>query len=1054
MTAKRHFIGWDRHATETVRDFLIPNKISESIDLGETLIVVPTRQASRRLRESMATHCAVSDAALLSAQVCVPNAFFRPEEHTDYRETTGLLTRSIWSNILQNSSASDFSTLFPATIDRNQVWAERTGDILQNLRETLADGGHTIQSVISDHEEILEEAERWHDLADAEQHYLARVKELGYKDATLRKIEKSENPTIPDGITRIVVASVPDPSLLMIRALDLLKETIPIDILILAPENQSNMFDKWGRPIPTAWLNKQIDIPDSENNIHLTGTPKAQSNLAIQSIAAGSSRFGPGDIAIGVPDRSVIPFLETNLTEMGLNAFDPAEKFLKDHPIFGLLDLFVSLCTTRTYVALRNLMRHPDMLAYLKTENINPTKLLTELDKFQNKYLPTQLEDLKRAPETSKQQEPLVIHSSKKDNTQKIDAMLALLHPLLNLFDKLPPDEAIRSLLQVIYKDRMLSSKNSADQAFIAAGEKTTEILREFASCTQKTAKNSTNSSDLSQYRSRYEAAGTSPHHPHPQTRSACSTKKESARTLHHSKDQRPATGDQQPSDQQTNYQEPILSSPSLSILIKTLSEQTYHADREDSQIDLDGWLELPWNNAPFLIATGMNEGRVPDGHLSDMFLPDSLRHQLKLRNDAGRLARDAYLMTLLIETRRKNGKTIFIAGKISTTGDPLKPSRLLFRCPQAELVPRAKKLFAHIDERKAHHASTISFKLDVKEQRSVSRKCSVGRLGQSASFSERDKNQETSTKNQEHLPHISVTAFRSYLACPFRFYLSNILHMRALDDSKCEMDAMDFGSMIHAALQCMGETNIWQQDNVTTIADFLISEAEHSISLQFSTPPPMPVQIALDSARQRLRQAAYQQVELTRNGWDIIRAESRCEMTIENTLIRGTIDRVDKNRNTGAIRIIDYKTSDKEIFPLKAHIAGPHKDSPNFAQLEIEGKPKRWIDLQLPLYQYLLQADGLSFDNTELAYFNLPKAVTQTGIYIWDKLTPSIITSAQNCAKQIIQNIRANNFWPPAENLKHDDFAKLFPASPKDCFTPIIGDQRSEDGDNGGIKS
>ncbi len=957
MTTTRHFIGWDRHATEAVCDFLIPTEPTDLVDLSETLIVVPTRQASRRLRESMSSYCATKGSTLLSVQVCVPNAFFRPEQQADYNETNALLTRSIWSNILQNSDSNDFPTLFPATIERNQIWAERSGDALQSLRETLADGGHTIQSVFENNEETLEEAERWHDLALAEQLYLKHVNILGYEDAVLRKIKKSKKPTIPDGIKRIVVASVPDPSLLMISALNILQKTIPIDILILAPEKISSFFDGWGRPIPENWINKLIDIPDAENSVLLAGTAKSQINLAIQSIAKETERFGPSDIAIGVPDRNVIPFLETSLTEMGLNAFDPADKYLKDHPIFGLLDLFISLHTTRRYTDLRNLTRHPDMLAYLQVHNIGSTALLTELDTYQNKYLPTYIEDLERETVERGQW-------TAEGNDQSLsakDAMLLLLHPLLNLFDTLTPDEAIRTLLQTIYKNRLLSSKNSSDQAFTAAGEKVTEILREFADCndTHKGAK--------------------------PRV--------------------------------------------SISILLKTLSEQTYHADRDDSQIDLEGWLELPWNNAPFMIVTGMNEGCVPDGHLSDMFLPDSLRHQLKLRNDAARLARDAYLMSLLIETRRAKGKTIFITGKTSTAGDPLKPSRLLFRCSQADLVPRAKKLFATIEERDIHHASTISFKLNP---------------------TPRTRYPETTNENKS-ITHLSVTAFKSYLNCPFRFYLSNVMRMRALDDSKREMDAMDFGSMIHAALQRMGESDIWKNENANTIADFLITEADNFIKHQFSSPPPIPVQIARDSARQRLRQAAHIQVELTRSGWDIIRAESRYEMSINDMSIRGTIDRVDQNRDTGAIRIIDYKTSDREITPLKAHIANQNKTHPEFAQLEIENKNRRWIDLQLPLYLMLLKTDGLSSDSTELAYFNLPKSISQTGIQTWDNWNQSLLTSANTCAKTIIEKIQDRVFWPPIENIKYDNFEKLFSASPAECFEEIRrGEQQGVSGKRG----
>ena len=52
--------------------------------------------------------------------------------------------------------------------------------------------------------------------------------------------------------------------------------------------------------------------------------------------------------------------------------------------------------------------------------------------------------------------------------------------------------------------------------------------------------------------------------------------------------------------------------------------------------IELRGWLELPWDDAPALVVTGMNEGMVPASGGSDLFLPDTLRRRLKLDDPPG----------------------------------------------------------------------------------------------------------------------------------------------------------------------------------------------------------------------------------------------------------------------------------------------------------------------------------------------------------------------------------------------------------------------------------
>jgi ATP-dependent helicase/nuclease subunit B len=936
MPVQRHFLGWDRPVTHSICDFLIPAQIPDSVDLGGTLTIVPTREAGRRLREALAARCSATGNALLSARVVVPASLFRPAEDAHTRETSGFVTRAIWAEVLHNTPATDFPALFPAHQgQRDFVWAERMGETLQQLRETLADGGHTIQSVFEEHGSDLDEPDRWRDLASAEAAYLSRVGALGYRDATLRKIEQASSPAIPDDITRIVVASVPDPSLLMIRALDALRERLPVEILVVAPEELRDQFDSWGRPIPHMWRDKQIDIPAAESTVILAGTPKSQADQTLQTIADESDRFGPGDVAIGVPDRSVIPYLETTLSEMGLPVFDPADRFVRDHPLYGLLEACVALHTTRSYTALRDCVRHPDILAYLTNEGVSASEFLESLDTFQNKYLPLQIDDI-----TSKIEPP-------EDGGQRTGLFtgMHLICRLLATFDASDPAESVRDLLQTVYAKRMISSKQPDDQVFAAAAEKVSDVLRECTECHADVAA--------------------------PNTAAA------------------------------------------LRLILQRLADQTFHAEREDSRIDLEGWLELPWNDAPFLIATGMNEGRVPDGRLSDMFLPDSLRHRLDLRNDDGRLARDAYVMTLIIETRRTTGKALFIVGKTSSAGDPLKPSRLLFRCPQSELTKRAQTLFAPIEEHEPHHASTVSFTLDPLAPLQ-------GRPPASG------------------VEKLSVTAFRSYLACPFRFYLGNVLNMRALDDSKRELDALDFGSLVHASLEEMGTTDIWQCDDEDAIADFLIAYIEGAVSRRFPRPAPLPVQVSLDAARQRLRQAARVQVSLTRDGWELQKTEARYEVTLNGMRLRGTVDRVDRQRDTGVLRIIDYKTSDSETSPIDAHIAGCRDETPAFAQVEIKGKAKRWIDLQLPLYHLLLQANGIIDAEAELAYFNLPKAVMQTGVSPWKDWTPGLLDSAHNCAEAVVQHIRDGIFWPPASRVDYDDFELLFPAAPESCFLPI----------------
>ena len=307
MPVQRYFLGWDEPVTAKVRTFLMPQRVSGPVDLGKDLIVVPTHQAGRRLMETLALFCADMGTALLSARVAYPKSFFRHSQEETQNEASPSVIRAVWSNLLLKIDLNKYTGFFPApTQDRDFGWGMRTGEIIQRLRNQLADGGYRISDVLDTIGDSLEEPERWRDLAELEAAYLKCLNDMNLQDPCIRKMEQAEAFDLPDGVERIVVAAVPDPSLLMIRALDRLSKRVHVDILVHAPDSLSEYFDEWGRPDPAKWNNAEIDIPNAESNVILAGSPVSQSRRVLEEIAAISDDLGPSDIAIGVPDRTVI----------------------------------------------------------------------------------------------------------------------------------------------------------------------------------------------------------------------------------------------------------------------------------------------------------------------------------------------------------------------------------------------------------------------------------------------------------------------------------------------------------------------------------------------------------------------------------------------------------------------------------------------------------------------------------------------------------------------------------------------------------------------------
>ncbi len=190
----------------------------------------------------------------------------------------------------------------------------------------------------------------------------------------------------------------------------------------------------------------------------------------------------------------------------------------------------------------------------------------------------------------------------------------------------------------------------------------------------------------------------------------------------------------------------------------------------ENAAIDLVGWLELAADDAPWLIVTGMNEGRAPSASGIDPLLPEGLRRTLGLRDRRGRLARDAHAM-LMMARCRQSGRAVFIFGRRSGDGDPLAPSRLLLMGDDESLLSRVRQWTG------AEPASLQTAPLML-------------RFGRVSGFGTNTLVlPEPGDLFKKEIDAMYVTSFRMYLESPYGFYLRHVLRLEEVDDSALEMD-------------------------------------------------------------------------------------------------------------------------------------------------------------------------------------------------------------------------------------------------------------------------
>ena len=429
--------------------------------------------------------------------------------------------------------------------------------------------------------------------------------------------------------------------------------------------------------------------------------------------------------------------------------------------------------------------------------------------------------------------------------------------------------------------------------------------------------------------------------------------------------------------------------------------------------VEISGWLEAPWTDAPVLCVAGCREGALPSGAGEDAFLPDTLRAKLGLPSNTSRYARDAYLMACLLRgfgpSRLRLGYSRFRSG-----GEPNRPSRLLFGCPDAELPSRVEKIFQPSPLKQDAVTTTSPWKLHLAKPSRVA--------------------------------SIRVTGFKHYLECPLRFYLSQVKGLQAFDPEAREIGAADYGTLLHRVVENLHKSGPADSMDENVIAAFLDQNLEQTAARFFGKNPAAVVKVQVESMRRRLRHLATLQAEQRLGGWRMIESEYAVKkehgFTVGPLALTGTMDRVESHEELG-LRILDYKTFTRAKSPEETHF-GPPRGEDEFAEACVmrpnkNGKPveRSWTDLQLPLYRHLAAEiwPEPARHGIAVGYVLLPGDPDDTQISLLE-LDQAAIKSALTCATAVAGRVAKGIFWPPSNDVPFDDYTAWFGGEdPREVF-------------------
>jgi hypothetical protein len=402
-----------------------------------------------------------------------------------------------------------------------------------------------------------------------------------------------------------------------------------------------------------------------------------------------------------------------------------------------------------------------------------------------------------------------------------------------------------------------------------------------------------------------------------------------------------------------------LVPSDALALIRGCFERARLAAPFDAGAVELLGWLDLPMDRAPYVFLCGLNEGRLPIPFPGGTDLGPAACEALGLDWEAAHRARDACALTQLCARAQE---LCLVSARHNARGDPLRPSRFLFRAASAKVAARIERFFAQ--ESAPFQGPT----------RAPPRGGELLRRPEPAAI-------------PSPLP---ASSFETFLRSPYQFYLRHVLGLCTQDDRAVELDPAEFGSLAHELLARFGTGPLAASGDELAIERWLRRELERLSEERFGSRclPAVPVQLAqLESS---LAGFARAQAQLFRDGWRIAEVEwlaQPIELLVDGQAVSigGRIDRLDRHDGERRWRVIDYKTSNLPRQPGQAH-------SPR----------KGWIDLQLPLYRELVRP-RCGGEPIELALFNLPGTAAGCGLALaqWSESElEAALEKARDCVR------------------------------------------------------
>lgn len=385
---------------------------SGAFSLSHVLVVVPTAQSGRRLRMALARRFS---SGILPPLVCEPSRLLLPEDDSVAGRTDEI---AAFYEALGDKASIDIAAQLSDIRRTLGAKALLFRDIADSVGEKL------------NGEAAYSEEERWRNLAEIEERYLAALARRAKKDRieTLKKTISFPPPLAE--IEEIVLACLYDPPPVFAEYLAATK--LPVSEISL--------------PFETLTLPRVVQCA--------TGLSESERIAEIFSGVSDDEELP----SLCVADADSFAEIEGALKIRGFKVHNPSGTYLIESSLGHLVSQIVALSHSRSYAVFSAFIRGGDTRRWLCSRlDISAdefTKALVQLDNAQAKLLPEKIDQI--GPKT----------------TGRLREIFEFIFSVLR-------KQSLREILRAIFKDRLLDGKDQDAREFAAAAAALGDIIDE-----------------------------------------------------------------------------------------------------------------------------------------------------------------------------------------------------------------------------------------------------------------------------------------------------------------------------------------------------------------------------------------------------------------------------------------------------------------------------------------------------------------------------------------------------------------------------------------------